>query len=75
VKSNDTLQIKALSVNGQLMRAAQLDYVASLPTRHEALAMLARVTKAPVSKFVRTLAAPHAKLVRAFAAVRDKKQS
>ncbi|MEY2681024.1 MAG: ribosomal protein, partial [Pseudomonadota bacterium] len=31
--------------------------------------------KAPVEKFVRTLAEPHAKLVRTVAAIRDQKQA
>jgi large subunit ribosomal protein L10 len=37
--------------------------------------MLMGVLKAPIAKFVRTLAEPHAKLVRTLAAVRDAKQA
>jgi large subunit ribosomal protein L10 len=37
--------------------------------------MLMAVMKAPVEKFVRTLAEPHGKMVRTVAAVRDQKQS
>ena len=37
------------------------------PTRAEALAQLLGVLKAPIGKFVRTLAEPHAKLVRTIA--------
>jgi large subunit ribosomal protein L10 len=37
--------------------------------------MLMGVMKAPVEKFVRTLAEPHTKLVRTVAAVRDAKQA
>jgi large subunit ribosomal protein L10 len=33
------------------------------------------VLKAPIGKFVRTLAEPHAKLVRTIAAVKDQKQA
>jgi large subunit ribosomal protein L10 len=33
------------------------------------------VMKAPIEKFVRTLAEPHAKLARTLAAVRDAKQA
>ena len=43
--------------------------------RNQALAMLMGVMKAPIEKFVRTLAEPHTKLVRTFAAVRDAKQA
>ncbi|KTD47519.1 50S ribosomal protein L10 [Legionella rubrilucens] len=74
VKTFDKLEIKALSVGGKVYGADQLDAVASLPTKDEALAKLMFVMKAPVEKFVRTLAEPHAKLVRTVAAIKDKKE-
>ncbi len=74
-KSNDKLVVRMLAVGGEMLPAKDLDRLASLPTRDEALAMLMGVMKAPISKFVRTLAEPHAKLVRTFAAVRDQKQA
>jgi large subunit ribosomal protein L10 len=49
--------------------------LASLPTRDEGIALLMSVMKAPITKFVRTLAEPHAMLVRTIAAIRDKKQA
>ena len=72
-KSMDKLEIKALSIGGKVYGSEQLDYVASLPTRDEALAKLMYVMKAPVEKFVRTLAEPHAKLVRTVAAIKEQK--
>ena len=72
-KSFEQLNIKALSVGGKLYSADQLEVVASLPTKDEAIAKLLYVMKAPVEKFVRTLAAPHGKLVRTIAAVKDQK--
>lgn len=74
VKTFEKLEIKALSVGGQLYDPSQLDMVASLPTRDEALAKLMYVMKAPVEKFVRTLAEPHAKLVRTVAAIKVQKE-
>lgn len=74
-KTFEKLQVKALSVGGKLYSADQLDTVASLPTKDEAIAKLMYVMKAPVEKFVRTLAEPHAKLVRTVAAIKDKKQN
>lgn len=74
VKKNDKMVVRALAVDGQLLGAQHLDAVAKLPTRLDALAMLASVIQAPVTQFVRTLAEPHAKLVRTFAAVRDQKE-
>lgn len=72
-KTNDKLQVKALSVGGKVYGADQLDVVASLPTKDEAIAKLMYVMKAPIEKFVRTLAEPHAKLVRTVAAIKDQK--
>lgn len=74
VKKCDKLQVKALSIDGMLLPATDLNKVASLPTRNEAIAQLMSVMLAPISKFVRTLAEPHGKLVRTVAAVRDKKE-
>lgn len=74
-KTNDKLVVKALSLGGKLLGKEQLDAVAKLPTRDEALAQLMAVMQAPIAKLVRTMAEPHAKLVRLFAAVRDQKQS
>ncbi|MDP3559634.1 MAG: 50S ribosomal protein L10 [Legionellaceae bacterium] len=70
----ERLKVKALSVGGKVYSADQLDSVANLPTRNEALAKLLYVMKAPIEKFVRTLAAPHAKLVRTIDAVRETKK-
>ncbi len=74
-KSNDKLITKLVAVGGELFGAGELERLASLPTREQALAMLLGVMKAPIEKFVRTLAEPHTKLVRAVAAVRDSKQA
>ena len=75
IKGNDKLEVKAIALGGKLLDASQLESVASLPTKEEAIAKLLYVMKAPVEKFVRTLAEPHGKLVRTIAAVKDQKQS
>lgn len=72
-KTFDKLEVKALSISGKVLGAEHLDTIASLPTKEEAIAKLMFVMKAPIEKFVRTLAEPHAKLVRTVAAVKDKK--
>ncbi len=69
------LEIKALALDGQAYGAEHLDAIASLPTRDEALATLMAVMKAPIEKFVRTLAAPHGKLVRTLVAVKEQKEA
>jgi large subunit ribosomal protein L10 len=74
-KDHDKLVPTAVSLGGQLLSAKDLDKVASLPTREQALAILMGVMKAPIQKLVGTLAATPSKLVRTLAAVRDQKQA
>jgi large subunit ribosomal protein L10 len=69
------LEVKALSIGGQLIDAADIDRVAKLPTRDEALALLMAVMQAPVTKLARTLNEVPGKLVRTIAAIRDQKQA
>lgn len=73
-KTFDKLEVKALAVGGKKYSAEQLEAVASLPTKDEAISKLMFVMRAPVEKFVKTLAEPHGKLVRTIAAVKDTKQ-
>lgn len=74
-KEHNLLVAKNVAIGGELYDASELERLSKLPTYEQALAMLMGVMKAPVEKFVRTLAEPHTKMVRTFAAVRDAKQS
>lgn len=47
--------------------------MASLPTKQQAIAQIASVVQAPVSKLVRTLAETYTKLVRVVNAVAEQK--
>jgi len=73
-KANDAFEVKALSVGGKLLDAGQIDALAKLPTRDQALGMLASVMIAPVTKLVRTFNEVPTKVTRVVAAVRDQKQ-
>lgn len=73
IKDHEALEVKALSIGGELLPGNSLDKVASLPTKDEAIAQLLSVMQAPITKFVQTLAAPHGKLVRTLVAVKDAK--
>lgn len=73
-KDHAAFEIKALSVGGKLLPADQIDALAKLPTRDEALALLMAVMMAPVTKLVRTFNDVPAKVTRVVAAVRDQKQ-
>ncbi|HEY9546421.1 MAG TPA: 50S ribosomal protein L10 [Solimonas sp.] len=72
-KDNDKLVVKAVAVGGTLYGANDIERLASLPTKDQALAILAGTIQAPISKFVRTLAEPAAKVTRAVKAVADAK--
>jgi large subunit ribosomal protein L10 len=74
-KANDKLVVRLAAISGQVLGANDLDRIANLPTKAQAISMLMGTMKAPVEKFVRTLVAPHTKLVRTIAAVRDQKQT
>lgn len=72
-KDHDKLVVKVVSVGGQRYGATDLERLASLPTKEQALSMLLGVMQAPIAKFVRTLAEPTAKFVRTVQAVADAK--
>lgn len=74
-KANEKFEVKALAVGGQLLGADQLDKLATLPTRQQALGLLAGVLQAPLSKLARTLNEVPSGIARALAAVRDQKEA
>ena len=74
-KAHEKLVATLVSLGGQVLPGGDLEKVASLPTREQALSMLLGVLKAPVQKLAGTLAAPASKLARTVAAVRDQKQA
>ena len=75
VKENDKMEVKIVSIGGKLLAPEDVVVLAKMPTKDQAIGMLMSVMKAPISKFVRTLAEPHTKLVRTIAAVRDQKEA
>ena len=56
-KGNDKLQAKVVSIGGKLYAGSHVDVLASLPTREQALAMLARVLAEPATMFARAIKA------------------
>ena len=73
-KENKKLEVKLVSISGQLLSVNDLDRLASMPTKDQAISMLMSVMKAPVEKLARTLNEVPGKLVRTVAAIRDQKQ-
>ncbi|MDG4554841.1 MAG: 50S ribosomal protein L10 [Candidatus Competibacter sp.] len=74
-KANDKLLVKTLAVGGQAFPASELDRLASLPTRDEAIGLLMACLRAPLDKFARTLNEIPGKLVRTIEAVRQRKEA
>ena len=73
-KAHDHFEITALATGGELFGAEQIDKLANLPTREQALSMLLSVMKAPVSKLATTLNEIPAKLVRTLLAIQQEKE-
>lgn len=71
----EALEIKAFSVGGRKYGPEEIDRLAKLPTRDEALSLLMAVMLAPVTKLARTLNEVPGKLVRTIAAIKDQKQA
>jgi len=74
-KEYESLEVKMLAVGGELLPASDIDRLATLPTRDEALSLLMSVMQAPVTKLARTVNEVPGKLVRTLAAVRDAKDA
>lgn len=74
-KENEKLVVKAVSIGGTLYGAKDIDRLAKLPTREQALSMLLGTMKAPIQKFVSTLNEVPTKVVRVVKAVADQKQA
>jgi len=72
-KEHEQLVVKSLSVGGQLLAANELERLASLPTKDQAISMLMSVMQAPITKLARTINEVPGKMVRTVAAVRDQK--
>jgi large subunit ribosomal protein L10 len=74
-KANDKLVPTSLSIGSGVLSAKDLDRVASMPTKEQALSQLLGVIKAPIQKLVATIQAPSVKFVRTVVAIRDQKQA
>lgn len=72
-KDFDKLEVRGLAVGGVAYGASEIERLASLPTRQQALGILAGVLQAPVSKFARTLNEVPTKVARVLSAVKDQK--
>jgi len=74
-KENEKLVPKLVALSGTLYPASELERLASMPTRDQALSMLMATMRAPVQKLAVTFKEVPGKLVRTLAAVRDAKEA
>jgi large subunit ribosomal protein L10 len=72
-KENDALKISLAAVGGEAIPGSEINKLANLPTRDEAIAQLMSVMQAPVTKLVRTFNEVPGKVVRVMDAVRQSK--
>jgi large subunit ribosomal protein L10 len=74
-KDNEKLVVRFLSVGGRLWPAEDLQRLASMPTKEEAISLLMACMRAPLDKLARTLNEIPGKLVRTVEAIRQQKEA
>ena len=74
-KENEDLKPVIAAIGGKPVDASQLDTIANLPTRDEALSILTATMNAPIGKLATTLHEVPGKLVRTVEAVRLQKDA
>lgn len=74
-KANEKLEVKLVSIGGKLLAAGDIERLASMPTKEQAISLLMALMNAPVEKLARTLNEIPTKATRVVAAVRDQKRA
>jgi len=72
-KSHESFSVKGLSVGEGLLDASELDKLASLPSKEEAISMLMSVLQSPIQKFAGGLHNLPSNFVRTLDAVKETK--
>jgi len=73
-KDNAKLEVKLVSIGGKLLAAGDIERLAKMPTKDQAISLVMALMLAPVEKLARTLNEIPTKVTRVVAAVRDQKQ-
>ncbi len=74
-KKNDKLVVKLVVLEGKLLQPSDINMLASLPSKDQAISMLIGIMMAPVTTLARTLTEPHARLVLTVKALAEQKQA
>ena len=72
-KDHEALVTKIVSIGGEMLDPSELERLAKMPTKDQAISILMSVMKAPTEKLARTLNEVPGKLVRTVAAIKDAK--
>ena len=72
-KEKESFKVVAFGLGGAAYKGSEIDRLANLPTREEALAQIAFLLKAPITNFARGLKDVPTRLVRVLAAAKDQK--
>lgn len=67
--------VKFLSISGEVLPGSELDRLAKMPTKEEAISLLMACMRAPIEKLARTLNEVPGKLVRTVEAIRQAKEA
>ncbi len=73
-KDHAKLEPKVVSIGGKLLAPGDIERLASMPTKDQAISLVMAVMLAPIEKLARTLNEVPTKVTRVVAAVRDQKQ-
>ena len=71
-KSNEKLEVKLVSLDGNLLEPSEINKLANLPSLDDARSMLLGLLSSPLTKFVRTISEPTSKFARILGSKRDK---
>ena len=74
-KANDKLVPKVVAIGGQMFPGSHVEKLASLPTREQALSMLAGLLLQPATMLARVLAEPASQVARVLNQIGEKKQA
>jgi len=72
-KDHDALVTKMVSIGGEMLAPTELDRLAKMPTKDQAISILMSVMMAPTEKLARTLKEVPGKLVRTVEAIKQTK--
>ncbi len=75
IKEHETVQLKAALVEGDMLEAKDIQFLATLPSKEELLTQTVRAMQAPITGFVRILNGFTANLVNVLSRIKEQKEN